>query len=114
MFEGESHILLSILCLQMLNVTTISQRRQLMDRWLVKVNINELARLQGDMRDLGTLLTTQQGENYLVFRDGFVALKVASYLGLKRQPGRTVPATSSGQHQPLMRFDNGDVLVAEA
>lgn len=85
-----------------------------MDRWLVKVNTHQLAKLQGDMRDLGTLLTNQQGESYLVFRDGFVALKVASYLGLKRQPGRTLPATSSSKFNPLMRFDNGDILVAEA
>jgi hypothetical protein len=85
-----------------------------MDRWLVKVNSIELAKLRGDMRDLGTLLTTAQGENYLVFRDGFVALKVASFLGLKRQPGRTVSAKSSGTFNPLMRFDNGDVLVADA
>ncbi len=84
-----------------------------MDKWFVKVEPNELAKLQGDMRDLGTLLTTQQGERYLVFRDGFVALKVASYLGLKRKPGRMDSATST-PHQPLVHFDDGDVFFSEA
>jgi hypothetical protein len=84
-----------------------------MDRWFVKVDTQELAKLQGDMRDLGTLLTTQQGDHYLVFRDGFVALKVASYLGLKRRPGRFVSDTTA-QHPSLVRFDDGDVFVAEA
>lgn len=82
-----------------------------MDRWFVKVESPELARLQGEMRDLGTLLTTQEGERYLVFRDGFVALKVASYLGSKRRPGQLV---SSTPQQPLVRFEDGEVLVAEA
>jgi hypothetical protein len=82
-----------------------------MDRWLVKVTDKELARLRSDMRDLGTLLTNDLGEHYLVFHDGFVALKVASYLGLKRQAGRKVPASSS--HHPIMTFENGEVLVAD-
>jgi hypothetical protein len=83
-----------------------------MDKWFVKVETQELAKLKGDMRDLGTLLTTQQGERYLVFRDGFVALKVASYLGLKRRPGRFV-TDSTAQKPPLVRFDD-EVFVAKA
>jgi hypothetical protein len=82
------------------------------NQWFVKVETQELAKLQGDMRDLGSLLTTQQGERYLVFRDGFVALKVASYLGLKRKAGRMVSDTS--HQKPLVRFEDGDVVVAEA
>jgi hypothetical protein len=84
------------------------------DKWLVKVTDSQLAGLRTDLRDLGTLLTTDQGEQYLVFRDSFVALKVASYLGLQRQPGRTVAAGKSGSYHPLMTFDNGDILVADA
>ncbi len=84
-----------------------------MDKWFVKVETQELARLKGDLRDLGSLLTTQHGERYLVFHDGFVALKVASYLGLKRKPGHMVSGTSTHQ-QPLVRFDDGEFLVAEA
>jgi hypothetical protein len=83
------------------------------DKWLVKVTDAQLSGLRADLRELGTLLTTDQGEHYLVFRDSFVALKVASYLGLKRQPGRMVAAAKSGMYQPLMTFDNGDVLVAD-
>jgi hypothetical protein len=81
-----------------------------MNKWFVKVETQELAKLQGDMRDLGTLLTTQQGDRYLVFHDGFVALKVASYLGLKRKPGQFI----RHQHQPLVRFDDGEFFLAEA
>jgi hypothetical protein len=81
-----------------------------MNKWFVKVETQELAKLQGDMRDLGSLLTTQQGDRYLVFHDGFVALKVASYLGLKRKPGQFI----SHQHQPLVRFDDGEFFLAEA
>jgi hypothetical protein len=85
------------------------------DKWLVKVTDAQLASLRTDLRELGTLVSTSKGERYLVFHDSFVALKVASYLGLQRQAGRTVPAKasqSSGYH-PLVTFDNGDVLVAE-
>jgi hypothetical protein len=58
-----------------------------MDKWFVKVETTELARLQGDMRDLGTLLTTQQGERY---------------------------SETATPHQPLVRFDDGDVFMSEA
>lgn len=87
-----------------------------MDKWFVKVTDAQLAGLRADLRDLGTLLTTDKGERYLVFRDSFVALKVASYLGLKRQHGRTVSAQKSKTEgfRPLMTLENGDVLVTEA
>jgi hypothetical protein len=86
------------------------------DKWLVKVTDTQLAGLRADLRELGTVLTTNQGEHYLVFRDSFVALKVASYLGLQRQHGRTVSAqkSQSSMYHPLVTFDNGDVLVADA
>jgi hypothetical protein len=86
------------------------------DKWFVKVTESHLAALRADMRELGTLLSTDKGECYLVFRDSFVALKVASYLGLKHQHGRTVSAqkSQSGLYCPLMTLENGDVLVTEA
>jgi hypothetical protein len=86
------------------------------DKWLVKVTDAQLAGLRADLRELGTLVTTDQGERYLVFHDSFVALKVASYLGLQRQAGRTMSAKASrsSDYHPLVTFDNGDVLVAEA
>lgn len=86
-----------------------------MDKWLVKVTDAQLAGLRADLRELGTLVTTDQGERYLVFHDSFVALKVASYLGLQRQTGRTMSAKASrsGEYRPLVTFDNGDVLVTE-
>lgn len=87
-----------------------------MDKWLVKVTDTQLAGLRADLRELGTVVTTDQGERYLIFRDSFVALKVASYLGLQRQAGRTMSAkaSKSSNYHPLVTFDNGDVLVAEA
>jgi hypothetical protein len=86
------------------------------DKWLVKVTETQLAGLRADMRDLGTLVATEQGDQYLVFRDSFVALKVASYLGLKHQAGRTVSAQKPlpGAYHPLVTLANGDMLVAEA
>jgi hypothetical protein len=86
------------------------------DKWLVKVTDAQLAGLRADLRDLGTLVTTEQGDHYLVFRDSFVALKVASYLGLKHQPGRTISAqkTGAGTYHPLVTYANGDMLVADA
>ncbi len=85
-----------------------------MDKWFVKVTETQFAGLRGDLRDLGTHITTEKGEHFLVFRDSFVALKVASYLGLQRQSGRTVSAqkSQSGSYHPLMMLENGDVLVA--
>ncbi len=89
-----------------------------MDKWLVKVTETQLAGLPADLRELGTLLRTDKGERYLVFRDSFVALKVASYLGLKRQAGRTVSAkarsSQGSNYHPLVTLENGDVLVADA
>lgn len=85
-----------------------------MDKWFVKVTDAQLAGLRDDLRELGTLLATDTGEHYLVFRDSFVALKVASYLGLQRHAGRTVSAqkSKSESYHPLMTLENGDVLVA--
>lgn len=84
-----------------------------MDKWFVKVTDAQLAGLREDMRELGTLLTSKQGEHYLVFRDSFVALKVASYLGLQRQHGRAVSVQNQTEnYHPLMTLENGDVLVA--
>jgi hypothetical protein len=84
------------------------------DKWFVKITDTQLAGLRDDLRELGTHLTTDKGEHYLVFRDSFVALKVASYLGLQRQSGRSISAQKSqaGNYHPLMTLENGDILVA--
>ncbi|MGL4608104.1 MAG: hypothetical protein ACRCYY_00235 [Trueperaceae bacterium] len=85
-----------------------------MDRWLVKVTEGQRDALKTDLRDLGTPITTSQGEQYLLFRDSFVALKVAAQLGAKRQSGRTVSdITTQGNYSPLVTFENGDMLVTE-
>jgi hypothetical protein len=79
------------------------------DKWFVKVTGAQLEGLRNDMRDLGTLLTNEQGENYLVFRDSFVALKVASSMGLQAHAVRVVPGQKS--YNPVMTLENSDILV---
>jgi hypothetical protein len=89
------------------------------DKWFVKVTDTQLATLRDDLRELGTLRASEEGEHYLVFRDSFVALKVASYLGLQRQHGRSVSGRYVLEHSqvdkyhPLLTLENGDVLVAD-
>jgi hypothetical protein len=83
------------------------------DKWLVKVTDQQLLGLRADLRDLGTLVKTREGEQYLVFRDRFVALKVASHLGLQRQPSHVLNSQHlSAGYDPSVRLENGDVLVA--
>ena len=84
-----------------------------MEKWVIEVSEAQLERLNTEQRDLGTLLRGKKGKHFLVFRDGFVALKVATQLGVKRSPGRSLPAANAAPHAPLAHFDNGDVLVSE-
>jgi len=51
-----------------------------MKRWVVKINENELKRLPPQLLDVGTLVHTQEGEQFMVFRENFSALKLASKL----------------------------------
>jgi hypothetical protein len=57
-----------------------------MQHWIVPVTPEQLARLSAEERNLGTLLTSATGEQTLLFRDNFVALKVARSLGGRAQP----------------------------
>lgn len=51
-----------------------------MKRWVVKINENDLKHLPADLLDLGTLIHTEEGEQFMVFRENFSALKLASEL----------------------------------
>lgn len=84
-----------------------------MEKWVIEVSEAQLERLNMEQRDLGTLLKGREDKHFLVFRDSFVALKVATQLGVKRSPGRSLPASSAAPYAPLAHFDNGDVLVKE-
>jgi hypothetical protein len=84
-----------------------------LERWVVYIDDRQLAQLNHEQRELGTLLSNDRGEHFLVFRDAFVALKIASSIGAKRSPGRSLPASTKLPKQPLARFANGDVLVGE-
>ena len=84
-----------------------------MEKWVIEVSKVQLEQLNEEQRGLGTLLRGEKGRHFLVFRDSFVALKVASWLGTKRSPGRSLPASSAASYAPLAHFDNGDVLVRE-
>lgn len=85
-----------------------------MEKWVVRVSEAQLDRLDSEQRRLGTLLRNDEGETYLVFRDGFVALKIASQLGARRLAGRSVAPQQAQAHTPLAQFANGDVLVGNA
>lgn len=84
-----------------------------MERWLIELSDAQLEQLPQEQRELGTLIRAEDGRCYLVFRDGFVALKVASGLGLKRNPARSVPAETATQLRPLAQLEGGKVLVAD-
>lgn len=84
-----------------------------MERWLIEVGDLELSRLSQEQLELGTLVRGEDGKAYLVFRDGFVALKVAHGLGLRRNPGRCLPPSDAGGRVPLATLANGSVLIAE-
>lgn len=85
-----------------------------MERWIVHLDATQLESLNHEQRDLGTLVSTQSGEHYLVFRDSFVALKVANRVGAKRSQGRALPKTSTLHSAPLAQFDDGNYLFADA
>lgn len=85
-----------------------------MERWLIEVGDLELGRLSQEQLELGTLVRGEAGKAYLVFRDSFVALKVAHGLGLRRNAGRCLPVADAGGSTPLAILANGSVLIAEA
>lgn len=57
-----------------------------MEKWVVSIDEAQLASLSEEQRNLGTVLQGDAGEHFLVFRDGFVALKMASQLGATCKP----------------------------
>lgn len=61
-----------------------------MEKWVVNVNEEQLALLNEEQRNLGTLLQGEDGQKLLVFRDGFVALKIAAQLGTTRLATRSI------------------------
>ena len=85
-----------------------------MEKWLVSLDEEQLASLSEEQRNLGTVVQGAEGGYFLVFRDGFVALKMAAQLGATCRPGRSVPASSAKSYTPLASFNDGDVLVSES
>ena len=79
-----------------------------MEKWVVQISEAQLGQLSEEQRNLGTLQQGENGEYFLVFRDSFVALKIASCLGVDRrlEPDRIAPmplGTSQntlGRHNP--------------
>ena len=70
-----------------------------MEKWVVSINETQLASLSEEQRNLGTVLQGPGGAHLLVFRDGFVALKMASQLGATCKPERAA-ATSATSYAP--------------
>lgn len=82
-----------------------------MQKWVIQLTDQQLNTLNDEARYLGELHSNPKGEHYLVFRDSFVALKVAKSLGTSRTAARTMPA-SEYTLEPLAELSNGQVLVA--
>lgn len=61
-----------------------------MEKWVVNVNEEQLAKLDDEQRNLGTIMQAEDGTTSLIFRDGFVALKIAAQLGTTRTLGQGV------------------------
>ncbi len=57
-----------------------------MKRWVVKINENDLKNLKPELLDVGTLIHTEEGEQYMIFRENFSALKLASELSSSSSP----------------------------
>ena len=84
-----------------------------MEKWVIQLDEIQLGRLSLEPEQLGTYLTNTNGEHFLVFRDGFVALKVANRLGAKRRLARSLASSDKQSEQALAQLANGDMLVAE-
>ncbi len=63
-----------------------------MQKWMIQLSPEKLTALDDESRQLGELLTSNQGQHVLVFRDRFVALKVANRLGLEHGLARAIPS----------------------
>ncbi len=51
-----------------------------MKRWVVKIEESDLKKLNPQLLSVGTLINTEDGEQYMVFRENFSAIKLASAL----------------------------------
>lgn len=85
-----------------------------MKRWMVQLTSRQLKTLKPEQLELGTLVSSSSGSHYLLFRDDFVALKVARGLGAKRSRALTLPETSTLYSAPIAQLDDGAYLFAEA
>ena len=85
-----------------------------MERWVVQLTEAQLAKLTTEERHLGTYLSNEKGEHFLVFRDGFVALKIAKTTGAKRSLARSLPINEDISLKALAEVFNGDMLVKQA
>jgi hypothetical protein len=63
-----------------------------MMRWAIDLDPDSKARLPRDVFDLGDLVYRDDGGERLLFRDRFVALKVASRLGGNRPVALSDPS----------------------
>jgi hypothetical protein len=80
-----------------------------MQKWMIHLSSEQLSSLNDESRNLGDLLSNGKGQNILVFRDSFVALKVASSLGLEPNLVRAIPAEYTSE--PLSQFSKGQAIV---
>jgi len=82
-----------------------------MQKWVIQLTDEQLNDLNEEARYLGDLHSNAKGEHVLVFRDSFVALKVANSLGIERSAALTINANDATL-EPLAELSNGQVLVA--
>lgn len=66
-----------------------------MTRWAIRLDHNRKQLLPHDALELGDLVTGEDGDEFLMFRDRFVALRVASRVGgAERITISPIPATN--------------------
>ncbi len=80
-------------------------------KWMIRLNDEQLKALSTDALAMGDLLTSPDGDHYLLFRDSFVALKVATSVGAERSTARVLPPNEAVN--PLAFFNDGSALVSE-
>jgi hypothetical protein len=83
-----------------------------MQKWVIQITEQQRVTLSTETLQLGDLIRNDKGETYLIFRDSFVALKVATLLGVKRSRAQTLPAGQVLNLEPFAHLSDGQVLVA--
>lgn len=84
-----------------------------MERWIVELDEGQLGRLSLEPEQLGTHMTNTDGQHFLVFRDGFVALKVAHRLGAKRRLAHPSEHSNPISRHTPAHFNDSKVQVAD-